>query len=866
LGDGAGLAAPRAAAIGQPVNPLQWERVKTALDVALELPAALRPGYIEEISAQDPQMREELTSLLEAHDKANTEFLNTPAAGLAAFRHLDLPDPWLGKQLGVYRLVERIGAGGMGEVFRAVRADDEFDKQVAVKLLKTGQDSAFVVQRFRYERQILAGLDHPNIAKLLDGGRTADGLPYFVMEYIAGEPIDEYCDRLKLPLGARIRLFLQVCVAVQYAHQRLIVHRDLKPSNILVTNDGLPKLLDFGIAKILESGDPAAAEETKGLVRLLTPQYASPEQIRGEPITTASDVYSLGIVLYELLTGGKPTQLDDRQPLKPSSAVRHRGADAVSEARNGSPAKLSRQLRGDLDNIVLMALRDEPRRRYDSVERFAEDLRRHLAFQPIIARPATLGYRTSKFVARYRLGVAAAAILTVGLLIALLVTTREANIARAERSRAERRFTDVRQLAHSLIFDIHDSIQALPGSAPGKHLIVKTGMRYLDDLSREAAGDATLQQELAAAYERLGDVQGHALEANEGDYAGAADSYRRSLDMRHAILQADPGNRDVRRELVINCGKLSDLMWTSGKPHEAMDYSRQTIEGSRILVASQPQNPRYQFMLASSLGDYGYKLWKIENDGAHAIEEVRRSLAMLQQLNAAGAADPRIGRTLSLTYSRAGDILARNASGYTEALSMLQNAQQLMKAMSGAAPDNADLAHLLAFTDHDLAGLKIKMGDLDGAAAHERIALAAFSSLAAADPKIAEYHVDTALALAGLGDIALHRGQPLQAASLLESALREGAAPATAAAGNDYSRSAQAAQWTELGHAYAALGSDRKLRPAQRAGYWQSAKTALTNAMAIDRGSSSPGAGEEAATVLAAIQQCDQALRTLPSR
>ncbi len=846
------------------MNPEQWERIKAALETALELPAPLRAGYVDDISGHDPVLREELNSLLDAHEKADTGFLNTPAAGLGAFRHLEPPDPWLEKQLGVYRLVERIGAGGMGEVFRAIRVDDEFDKQVAIKLLKTGQDSASVVQRFKYERQILAGLDHPNIAKLLDGGRTADGLPYFVMEFIAGEPIDRYCERLNLPLNARIRMFLQVCEAVQYAHQRLIVHRDLKPSNILVTNDGLPKLLDFGIAKILESDETEAAQETKGLVRLLTPQYASPEQIRGEPITTASDVYSLGIVLYELLTGGKPLQWGDLGPLKPSLRVR-RSADSADGARGGTTAKLSRLLRGDLDNIVLMALRAEPSRRYDSVERFAEDLRRHLAFQPIVARPATIGYRASKFVSRYRLGVAAAAVLTLGLVIALLVTTREARIAQAERGRAERRFTDVRQLAHSLIFDIHDSIQNLPGSSTGKHLIVKTGLRYLDDLSREAAGDASLQQELAAAYERLGDVQGHALEANEGDYAGAADSYRHSLEMRRAILRTDPGNLEVRRELVVNCGKLSDLMWTSGKPREAMDFSRQTIAGSRILVASRPDDPRYELMLASSLGDYGYKLWKIDGDGVGALEQVRQSLAMLERLHSGGAADPRITRTLSLTYSRAGEILAHEASGYAEALTMLQSAQRLIKVMSDAAPNNADLKHLEAFADHDLAGLLIKMGDLEGAQGHEQLALAGFRSLAAADPKIAEYHMDTALALAGLGDVALNRAQPLQAASLLESALREGGAPAAVDSGNAYFRSAQAAQWAQLGQAYVVLGSDRTLRPIRRVAYWKSARGALSNALAIDQASSSAGAAEEAAKLLATIRQCDHALQALGS-
>ena len=313
----------------------------------------------------------------------------------------------------------------MGVVYLAVRADDHYQKRVAIKLVQHGLYTGAILHRFRTERQILASLDHPNIARLLDGGTTTDGRPYLVMEYVEGLPIDVYCDRHKLSISERLRLFRTVCAAVHYAHQNLVIHRDLKPSNILVSTDGVPKLLDFGIAKLLnpELSAPSLVFTESGL-QLLTPEYASPEQVRGEPLTTASDVYALGVLLYELLTGHQPYRLTSRRrqdlervicevdPLKPSTAISRSDADTetdgtgqrtpatVSQTREGQPEKLRRRLTGDLDNIVLMALRKEPQRRYGSAEHLAEDLRRHLEGLPVMARPQTFGYRSAKFIRR----------------------------------------------------------------------------------------------------------------------------------------------------------------------------------------------------------------------------------------------------------------------------------------------------------------------------------------------------------------------------------------------------------------------------------------------------------------------------------
>ncbi len=294
------------------MNPERWKHVREIFENAMAVQAAERDGYLDVACSGDPELRAEVESLLRSHEQAGSVFLAKPAADLSSGLSGPATHPnWAGRRIGVYRIVAEIGHGGMGEVYRAVRADGQYEKEVAIKLVRGG-DSSELLERFLHERQILASLDHPNIARLYDGGTTDDGVPYLVMELIEGTPIDLYCEQNHLSINARLRLFTDVCAAVQYAHQRLVIHRDIKPGNILVTKDGIPKLLDFGIAKFL---DPTSGAEAT-LVRPMTPEYASPEQIRGEPITTASDVYSLGVVLYKLLTGESPHKVNTETPFE----------------------------------------------------------------------------------------------------------------------------------------------------------------------------------------------------------------------------------------------------------------------------------------------------------------------------------------------------------------------------------------------------------------------------------------------------------------------------------------------------------------------------------------------------------------------
>jgi serine/threonine protein kinase len=413
--------------------------------------------------------------------------------------------------IGPYRLLHLIGEGGMGEVYLAER-ENEFRKRVAIKLIRAGMASQEVVRRFVMERHMLAALNHPHIVRLVDGGATDEGLPYLVVDYVEGVSIDAYCDRKKLSIDNRLRLFIDVCDAVQYAHRSLIIHCDLKPGNILVTAEGTAMLLDFGIAKLLDPIALGLATQTMTRLRAFTPQYASPEQLRGEPVTTATDTYALGVILFELLTGHSPYRVTaagslvewirsvcDEDSDAPSVAIerviaapaadekseRNLTPETVSRHREGNPQALRRRLQGDLDAITLKALRKEPRERYGSVDQLAEDLRRHLAGRPVLARKNTAGYVTRKFLQRHKFACLAAALLLMSVVAGLTATLWEARIA-------ARRFDDVRSLAHTFLFDVHDSIRNLPGSTEARSLIAKTGAAYLDRLARDSRGNSSL--------------------------------------------------------------------------------------------------------------------------------------------------------------------------------------------------------------------------------------------------------------------------------------------------------------------------------------------------------------------------------------
>jgi len=428
----------------------QWERIKELFDRTLPLAPGERAAFLAR-EAPDESLRRRVETLLAAHDD-DPGFLEDGVGMRATAILAGTPDPMIGRQAGPYRILEEIARGGMGTVYLAERTD-AFRKRFALKIVKRGMDTDEVIRRFQYERQVLASLEHPHIARIVDGGATDDGLPYLVMDYIEGQAIDEYCTARKLSIEERLRLFLAVCDAVSYAHRSLVVHRDLKPSNIVVNTDGEPVLLDFGIAKVLDAriGGVTVANTVAGFVPM-TPEYASPEQLLGEPVTTASDVYSLGAILYELLTGVRLWKVDGVTP----EALEERAKREAPLPSSVVDSAEVRRLRGDLDTIVARALEHEPARRFASVDEMAADIRRHLEGRPITARPSHWAYRAGKFVRRHRLGVGVAVVLLVVLTGASAMTLQQKRVAERQRKIA----TDA---ARRMVLVVADAMTRMSG-------------------------------------------------------------------------------------------------------------------------------------------------------------------------------------------------------------------------------------------------------------------------------------------------------------------------------------------------------------------------------------------------------------------
>ncbi len=622
-----------------PLSQERWQQVEECFQAALKLPPGECDAFLAGACDGDSELRREVESLLAAHTGSDS-FMLDPVAAEAAAVGEERSASLVGQRLGPYKLFRKLGQGGMGSVYLAGRADDEYRQQVTVKLIKPGLDGEGILRRFRNERQILASLDHPNIARLLDGGTAENGLPYLVMEYIEGEPIDKYCDRHKLSIDERLELFRKVCEAVHTAHQNLVVHRDIKPGNILVTAEGEPKLLDFGIAKLLNPELQAQTINPTGVdpMRLMTPGYASPEQIRGEAITTASDVYSLGVLLYELLTARRPYHFTDSRPQeiervvcetepeKPSTVVRRElertdeeplKPEQVSRLRGCRPEELQRRLAGDLDNIVLKAMRKEPRNRYDSVLELREDLRRHRQGLPVIARPSTFGYRAGKFVRRHTWGVAfivllAAFAVAMAVQSVLLVWERDRadqarQTAEIEREVAESERETSRQIAEFLVdlFELADPYAA--AEAAGDKVtavdLLDRGAERVAKLEDQPEIQASLMNTMGKAYLGLGlydaaeqlvtkalDIRRNrfsdrspevaeslsamgAVLYNRSDFQGAVERLQEALEIRRGL--------GVPRRVAESLNDLGEVLYAQGDSETASKLFQEAVEIGR---------------------------------------------------------------------------------------------------------------------------------------------------------------------------------------------------------------------------------------------------------------------------------------------
>jgi tetratricopeptide (TPR) repeat protein len=549
-----------------------WEQIETIFLQAADLPPEDQQAFLDRACAGDLELRREVQSLLDSDRKSGEKIARAVEDEAQSLFGLS---PIIGSRLGAYRVVREIGRGGMGAVYLATRDDDQFKKNVAIKLVKRGMDTAEVLRRFQHERRILAGLDHAYIARLIDGGTAPDGRPFFVMDYVEGQSIDTYCRDRALSLADRCRLFLKVCEAVSHAHRNLVVHRDLKPGNIFVAPDGTPKLLDFGVAKLLVPDADPQLTVTGMQSRLLTPQYASPEQVMGRPVNTSTDVYSLGGVFYELLTGTCAQQLDSTSPEEIERVICLQEVPPPSTAKPGLPA--------DLDNIVMMAMRKDPSRRYQSVDQFAEDISRYLDGRPILARKDSLAYRAGKFVSRHRLMIAAASIVVASLVGGIVIAMSQAR-------RAERRLAQMVELANRSLFDVHSAIERLPGATEARREIVKTTLAFLENLSKEVGRDDDLRLSLATAYWRLGDVQGYVHKPNLGDMKGALASYKKSAEFLEPLRARRPNNPDVLRQVTDTYQHMGTVFNEMGDVPAMVSAYENALPAAKLLGTLQPDD------------------------------------------------------------------------------------------------------------------------------------------------------------------------------------------------------------------------------------------------------------------------------------
>ena len=734
------------------MTDVRWRQVKALFQATVDRSPAERAAFLAAATGTDEALRRQVESLLSSDAEAASFLdwvplaaegvLGAPdslktAGGSAGERWLQimsylqsgasLEDPvqtggheraggWEGRRIGPYDVGPRIGAGGMGEVYRA--QDTRLNRTVAIKVradrLAWRPD---LREQFAREAKAISGLNHPHICLLHDVGQH-DSIDFLVMEHVDGERIDVYCDRRGLNVPQRLALFRCVVDAVHYAHQNLVVHRDLKPANILVTGDGQPKLLDFGIAKLVAAGSPG--DTVTAFSPELTPDYASPEQVRGETVTTATDVYSLGVVLYELLAGCRPFTVRTASLEDIVHIVCQTDATPPSVARRALNAsstvsfRAARELQGDLDTIVLKALRKEPERRYLSAQALSDDIKQYLAGQPVGARGDALIYRLSKFMRRNRVAALVASLFVASLLAAMALILGQSHIAEAQRQRAERRFADVRRLAGSFLFEFHDAIKQLPGSTRARQLVAQRALEYLDSLAEESADDPTLRAELARAYQRAADVQGAFREANLGNVGGALASYRKALALQEGLLSAGSADPSLQRDLAGTLIGLGD---------------------AQLMVRDMPA----------------------------ALDSFRRSLAIREALTAAGARDRDAQRELAVGHHRVADVLGQ-LGDLDAAVSGMQRAIAILESLAADDPDN-DSRYALARSYKALGGLRAILGDYEGNLAMVQRALRLNEALATADPLNMKVRNEVAVS-------ALELGRAYQRLNNLADALR----------------------------------------------------------------------------------------------
>lgn len=710
------------------MKPERWQKIRDVLEKALELAPGLRTAFLDGTCSSDPLLRNEVEALLVSGDDMSAGFLQSSALadglgaemdGIGSAGALEAGQVFVQR----FMLISKLGEGGMGQVWLAEQTWP-VRRQVALKLIKAGMYDETIVQRFQAERQSLAIMDHPAIAKVFDAGTTPQGQPYFVMEYVPGLPITEYSDQKKLRISDRLELFIQACEGVQHAHQKAIIHRDLKPANILVAEvDGKPvlRIIDFGLAKATTPQVGSEPLHTQSGHFVGTPGYMSPEQ--ADPnvldIDTRTDVYSLGVVLYVLLCGSQPFESPQRQkqsleellrrireedPPRPSTkVVLDRDSSArIAEASGTEPKQLARDLRGDLDSIAMKALDKDLARRYDGASELAADIRRYLTHEPVVARPASAAYRGGKFVKRHKLALAIATVFALVVVTGVVAIVREARIARIEQARAEQHFESLRKLTNSMLFEFHDSIEALPGSTAPRELVVSRALEYLKQIDADSPNDPATLRDLAAGYERIGRIraeEGHPHLGGAGSYQQANELYEKALVIRQRLAAADPGDPNLQLELLGTMLNVARIDEQFGELDRALALQQQRLEIEEQLAKTHDSDDLQYNIAASLIGIGELKLWLGEYESA--LDYERRSLIMNQALLDRNPGSLKMLRGVWRSRGWTAMVL-RYDKKFTEGAAESRKALAISEQLAARDPNNSDFQRFLIADNQSL--------------------------------------------------------------------------------------------------------------------------------------------------------------------
>lgn len=746
-------------------DPTRWTFIEELFHRVIDLPANLQADRVSQIQKEYPDYADAVEKLWNAHRKSGNFLSGTI---------VDEINIQPGERVGPWEVRREIGRGGMSTVFLAERVDGRFERQVAIKFLHGFIPGKDMAERMKGEQRILAGLDHKNICKLLDAGVSAGGRPYFIMEYVNGEPVDQYCENGDLTVAQRLHLFEQVCEAVLYAHQRMIVHRDLKPSNILVNRSGQVKLLDFGIAKILSEEPELDITNTQPSLHLMTPEYASPEQVEYRPVTTGTDVYSLSLVLCKILTGSLPYKLQkktplemgklitDTEPVKPSALVKKLNSKGEDSEGGNTPPEIERILKGDLDNIILKALRKDPDRRYSSVEQFLQDIRNYLEDRPVTARPETVGYRAKKFIRRNRGPVATAALVVILLISSMVISLRQAEIADTQRRIAEERLGDLRELAGSMMFEIHDAIAPLPGSVQVREMIAENISEYLEQLSALDEEDPDLKLELAGSYRRIGDLLGNPTTSNLGRSQDALENYDKALEQLNSVQSLHVESRAYTRERAVILEKKSDVLASLQRLEEAEELQRESVSLFRQMM-NQDSNGESEFSYAVSLlklGDLmGHPNFPNLGMPDSSMTLYKEAEAILDRLYRQTEKSVRVVQYNGIIHERIGVIYEQLAQT-NSSIEHFEKSMELREEFIELDPMNLDAIRDKAVSLENLAKVHLQTGNLSEAEKRFKESFQTFQWLYNSDPTNYSAIQSLAISHIHLGDLAYHPDRP----------------------------------------------------------------------------------------------------------